>query len=106
MASWSWWNKREGQHNLECSLASLPRAMDESPLSLPTNAPSMPNVPPLKSQYDSTEAEGQFDLLMFQFVWRMMRMMKILSASVESDDDINEDFGLGDDRISREIWGK
>ena len=81
-------------------------AMDESPLSLPTNAPSMPNVPPLKSQYDSTEAEGQFDLLMFQFVWRMMRMMKILSDSVESDDDINEDFGLGDDRISREIWGK
>ena len=29
-----------------------------------------------------------------------------LSDSVESDDDINEDFGLGDDRISREIWGK
>ena len=33
-------------------------AMDESPLSLPTNAPSMPNLPPLKSQYDSTEAEA------------------------------------------------
>ena len=29
-----------------------------------------------------------------------------LSDSVESDDDINEDFGMGDDRISREIWGK
>ena len=25
MSLFSWWNKREGQHNLECSLASLLR---------------------------------------------------------------------------------
>ncbi|KAF3971350.1 hypothetical protein CMV_005056 [Castanea mollissima] len=42
------WNKREGKHNLECTLASLLIAMDECLLLLPANAPFMPNVPPSK----------------------------------------------------------
>ncbi|KAL4628498.1 hypothetical protein ACB092_05G243300 [Castanea dentata] len=45
------------------STALFNLAMDECPLSLPENSPSMPNVQASQSQYDSIEADGQSEIV-------------------------------------------
>ena len=56
--------------------------MDECPLSLPENSPSMPNVQAPQSQYDSIEADGQ---------------SKIVNVPIDvEDDEDDEDYNLSD----------
>ncbi|KAM4110781.1 hypothetical protein ACJW30_05G018100 [Castanea mollissima] len=45
------------------SAALFNLAMDECPLSLPGNSPSMPNVQAPQSQYDSIGADGQSEIV-------------------------------------------
>ena len=56
--------------------------MDECPLSLPRNSPSMPNVQAPQSQYDSIEADGQFEIVN-------------VPIDVEDDED-DDDYNLSD----------
>ncbi|KAF3959665.1 hypothetical protein CMV_015549, partial [Castanea mollissima] len=63
------------------SAAPFYLAMDECPLSLPENSPPMPNDDEDDKDYN-------------------------LSDFFESNDDINEDFGMEDDGINRAIGGK
>ena len=56
--------------------------MDECPLSLPGNSHSMPNVQAPQSQYDSIEADGQFEIVN-------------VPIDVEDDED-DDDYNLSD----------
>ena len=82
--------------------------MDECPLSHPRNSPSMPNVQAPQSQYDSIEADGQFEIVNVPIDVDDDEYDKDynLSDCSESDDDINENFGMEDDGINRAIGGK
>ncbi|XP_050262934.1 uncharacterized protein LOC126707368 isoform X2 [Quercus robur] len=84
------------------------RAMDEYPLSLPGNSPSMPNVQAPQSQYDSIEADGQSEIVNVPIDVEDDEDDEDynLSDFFESDDDINEDFGMEDDGINKAIGGK
>ncbi|KAL6321992.1 hypothetical protein AAG906_035912 [Vitis piasezkii] len=82
--------------------------MDESPLSLPGNSPSMPNVQAPQSQYDFIEADGQSEIVNVPIDVEDDEDDEDynLSDFSESDDDIIEDFGMEDDGINRAIGGK
>ena len=82
--------------------------MDECPLSLLGNSPSLPNVQAPQSQYDSIEADGQFEIFNVPIDVDNDEDDEDynLSDFSESDDDINEDFGMEDDGINRAIGGK
>ncbi|XP_030938126.1 uncharacterized protein LOC115963311 isoform X1 [Quercus lobata] len=82
--------------------------MDECPLSLPGNSHSMPNAQAPQSQYDSIEADGQFEIVNVPIELEDDEDDEDynLSDFFESDDDINEDFGMEDDGINRAIGGK
>ncbi|RVW32335.1 hypothetical protein CK203_078920 [Vitis vinifera] len=81
--------------------------MDESPLSLPGNSPSMPNVQAPQSQYDFIEADGQYEIVNVPIDVEDDEDDEDynLSDFSESDDDIIEDFGMEDDGINRIIGG-
>ena len=68
----------------------------------------MPNVQVPQSQYDYIEADGQFEIFNVPIDVEDDEDDEYynLSDFSESDDDINEDFGMGDDRIDRAIGGK
>ena len=82
--------------------------MDECPLSLLGNSPSMPNVQVSQSQYDSIKAAGQSEIVNVPIDVEDDEDDEDynLSDFSESDDDINEDFGMEDDGINRAIGGK
>ncbi|RVW19595.1 hypothetical protein CK203_116607 [Vitis vinifera] len=82
--------------------------MDESPLSLPGNSPSMPNVQAPQSQYDFIEADGQSEIANVPIDVEDDEDDEDynLSDFSESDDDIIEDFGMEGDEINRAIGGK
>ena len=82
--------------------------MDESPLSLPGNSSSMPNVQAPQSQYDFIEADGQYEIVNVPIDVEDDEDDEDynLSDFFESDDDIIEDFGMEDDGINRAIGGK
>ncbi|XP_034693874.1 uncharacterized protein LOC117920444 [Vitis riparia] len=82
--------------------------MDESPLSLPGNSLSMPNVQAPQSQYDSIEADGQSEIVNVPIDVEDDEDDEDynLSDFSESDDDIIEDFGMEDDGINKAIGGK
>ncbi|KAL6348003.1 hypothetical protein AAG906_037732 [Vitis piasezkii] len=82
--------------------------MDESPLSLLGNSPSMPNVQAPQSQYDFIEADGQSEIVNVPIDVEDDEDDEDynLSDFSESDDDIIEDFGMEDDGINRAIGGK
>ena len=67
--------------------------MDECPLSLPGNSPSMPNVQAPQSQYDSIEVDGQSEIVNVPIDVEDDEDYN-LSDFFEFDHDINEDFGL------------
>ncbi|KAF3966864.1 hypothetical protein CMV_009073 [Castanea mollissima] len=80
--------------------------MDECPLSLPRNSPSMPNVQAPQSQYDSIEADGQSKIVNVPIDVEDDDEDYNLIDFSESNDDIIEDFGMEDDGINRAIGGK
>ncbi|KAF3958856.1 hypothetical protein CMV_016272 [Castanea mollissima] len=80
-------------------------AMDECPLSLPGNSPSMPNVQASQSQYDSIKADGQSKIVNVPIDVEDDKDYN-LSEFSEFDDDIIEDFSMEDDGINRAIGGK
>ena len=82
--------------------------MIECPLSLTGNSYSMPNVQAPQFQYDSIEFDGQFEIVNVPIELEDDKDDKDYNLSYfsELDDDINEDFGMGDDRINRAIGGK
>lgn len=82
--------------------------MDECPLPLPRNSPSMPNVQAPQSQYDSIEADGQFEIVYVPIDVDDDKDGKDynLSDCSELGDDINENFGMKDDGINRAIGSK
>ena len=65
----------------------------------------MPNVQAPQFQYDSIEFDGQFEIVNVPIELEDDEDYNLSDFS-ESDDDINEDFGMGDDRINRAIGGK
>ena len=71
--------------------------MDECPLSLTGNSYSMPNVQAPQFQYDSIESDGQFEIVNVPIELEDDEDDKDYNLSYfsESDDDINEDFGMG-----------
>ena len=68
----------------------------------------MPNVQAPQSQYDSIEADGQFEIFNVPIDVDNDEDDEDynLSDFSESDDDIIEDFGMEDDGINRAIGGK
>ncbi|KAF3971283.1 hypothetical protein CMV_005111 [Castanea mollissima] len=78
------------------------------PLSLPENSPSMPNVQAPQSQYDSIYVNGQSEIVTVPINVEDDEDDEDynLSDLFESDDDINEDFGMEVDGINRAIGGK
>ena len=79
--------------------------MDECPLSLPRNSSSMPNVQAPQSQYDSIEADGQFEIFNVPIDVEDEEDYSLSDFS-KSNDDINEDFGMEYNGIDRAIGGK
>ena len=77
--------------------------MDECPLSLPENSPSMPNV-------QAPQAMDECPLSLPEIFNAPIYVEDDedynLSDCSESDDDINENFGMEDDGINRAIGGK
>uniref|UniRef100_A0A7N2MH85 Uncharacterized protein n=1 Tax=Quercus lobata TaxID=97700 RepID=A0A7N2MH85_QUELO len=84
------------------------KVMDECPLSLTGNSHSMPNVQAPQFQYDFIESDGQFEIVNVPIELEDDEDDEDydLSDFSESDDDINEDIGMEDDRINRAIGGK
>ena len=82
--------------------------MDECPLSLLGNSPSLPNVQAPQSQYDSIEADGQSEIVNVPIDVEDDEDDEDynLSDFSKSGDDIIEDFGMEDARINRAIGGK
>ena len=68
----------------------------------------MPNAQAPQSQYDSFEVDAQFEIVNVPIELEDDKDDKDYNLSYfsESNDDINEDFGVGDDRINRAIGGK
>lgn len=68
----------------------------------------MPNVQAPHSQYDFIEADGQFEIVNVPIDVEDAEDDKDYNLSYfsESDDDINEDFGLEVDGINQAIGGK
>ncbi|KAM4131145.1 hypothetical protein ACJW30_01G155700 [Castanea mollissima] len=93
------------QRRLGGSAALFNLAMDECPLSLPGNSPSMPNVQAPQSQYDSIEANGQSEIVNVPINVEDDEDYNLSDFS-EYDDDIIEDFGMEGDGINRAIGGK
>uniref|UniRef100_A0A7N2LJT5 Uncharacterized protein n=1 Tax=Quercus lobata TaxID=97700 RepID=A0A7N2LJT5_QUELO len=75
--------------------------MDECPLSLPGNSPSMPNV-----QAPQTDGQSEIVNVSIDVEDDEDDEDYNLSDFSESDDDIIEDFGMEDDGINRAIGGK
>ena len=65
----------------------------------------MPNVQAPQSQSDSIEAGGQSEIVNVPIDVEDDKDYNLSDFS-ESDDDINEDFGMEDDGINRAIGGK
>ena len=65
----------------------------------------MPNVQAPQSQYDSIEADGQFENFNVPIDVEDEKDYNLSDFS-KSDDDINENFGREDDGINRAIGGK
>ena len=82
--------------------------MDECPRALLGNSHSMPNAQAPQSQYDSIEVDGQFEIVNVPIELEDDGDDEDynLSDFSESNDDINEDFGMEDDGINRAIGGK
>lgn len=68
----------------------------------------MPNAQAPQSQCDSIEADGQFEIVHVPIELEDDEDDEDynLRDFFESDDDINEDFGMKDDGINRAIGGK
>ena len=65
----------------------------------------MPNVQAPQFQYDSIEADGQFEIVNVPIELEDDEDYNLSDFS-KSVDYINEDFGMGDDRINRAFGGK
>ena len=69
----------------------------------------MPNVQAPQSHYDSIEADGQFEIVNVPIDVEDDEDdedYNLSDFSESDDDDINEDFGMEDDGINREIGAK
>ena len=82
--------------------------MDEFSLSLLANSSSMSNLQVPQSQYDSIETDDQFEIFNVPIDVDDDEDDEDynLSDFSESDNDVNEDFGMEDDGINRAIGGK